>query len=39
MSPFLPRALAALALLTGGTGIAQAASGVVRHGADGPSPY
>jgi len=27
-----------LALLTGGTGIAQAASGVVRHGADGPSP-
>ena len=38
MSPFLPRALAALALLTGGTGIAQAASGVVRHGADGPSP-
>jgi len=38
MSPFLPPALAALALLTGGTGIVQAASGVVRHGADGPSP-
>lgn len=38
MSHILLRPLAALGLLIGGTGIAQAAPGVVRHGADGPSP-
>ena len=38
MSTYLTHALAALTLLTGGMGIAHAAPGVVRHGADGSSP-